>query len=240
MQTFAIPVGLGAPHAISLGEDTCTSANDPASILSTSILVELADPDGPGLPWRRTSPLHRRRQQAKRASQFLCSSCSQHHCKLHFQFHQFWSSCSQFSYKHGLARKPYHFGYGANSVGVWSSATASPSKENSLESHRSPFLLMPTLTWPPLGWENMKPYQKLQAWEFTALSLETDGVINSSSLPRPDLCSSVSTISYVFLGQPGRWLLKKRKQTGRSDSTIIDAVFSGEKIVHSLDENLYL
>lgn len=120
MQTFAIPVGLGAPHAISLGEDTCTSANDPASILSTSILVELADPDGPGLPWRRTSPLHRRRQQAKRASQFLCSSCSQHHCKLHFQFHQFWSSCSQFSYKHGLARKPYHFGYGANSVGVWS------------------------------------------------------------------------------------------------------------------------
>lgn len=67
MQTFAIPVGLGAPHAISLGEDTCTSANDPASILSTSILVELADPDGPGLPWRRTSPLHRRRQQAKRS-----------------------------------------------------------------------------------------------------------------------------------------------------------------------------
>lgn len=51
MQTFAIPVGLGAPHAISLGEDTCTSANDPASILSKSILVELADPDGPGLPW---------------------------------------------------------------------------------------------------------------------------------------------------------------------------------------------
>lgn len=49
MQTFAIPVGLGAPHAVSLGEDT--SANDPASILSTSILVELADPDGPGLPW---------------------------------------------------------------------------------------------------------------------------------------------------------------------------------------------
>lgn len=129
MQTFAIPVGLGAPHAISLGEDTCTSANDPAGILSTSILVELADPDGPGLPWRRTSPLHRRRQQAKRASQFLCSSCSKHHCKLHFQFHQFLSSCSQFRYKHGLARKPYHFGYGANSVGVWSSATASPSKE---------------------------------------------------------------------------------------------------------------
>lgn len=85
MQTFAIPVGLGAPHAISLGEDTCTSANDPASILSTSILVELADPDGPGLPWRRTSPLHRRRQQAKRASQFLCSSCSQHHSSTNFE-----------------------------------------------------------------------------------------------------------------------------------------------------------
>lgn len=79
-----------------------------------------------------------------------------------------------------------------------------PARKTGLESHRSPFLLMPTLTWPPLGWENMKPYQKLQAWEFTALSLETDGVINSSSLPRPDLCSSVSTISYVFLGQPSR------------------------------------
>lgn len=58
-------------------------------------------------------------------------------------------------------------------------------------------------------------------WSGVAPFSITDGVINFSSLPRPDLCSSVSTISYVFLGQPSRWLLKKRKQTGRSDSTII-------------------
>lgn len=42
-----ILVGLVAPHAIFLGDDT--SAHEPASISSTSILVELADSEA--LAW---------------------------------------------------------------------------------------------------------------------------------------------------------------------------------------------
>uniref|UniRef100_K1QGM9 Uncharacterized protein n=1 Tax=Magallana gigas TaxID=29159 RepID=K1QGM9_MAGGI len=58
----------------------------------------------------------------------------------------------------------------------------------------------PKLTWPTTGWETKSPDQKLQAWEFTALSLETDGVINSPSLT---LSRSDLLCKYNFLCLPG-------------------------------------
>lgn len=66
----------------------------------------------------------------------------------------------------------------------------------------------------------MTPDQKLQAWDFTALSLETDGVINSSSLT-----SSVLLCKYNFRCLP---------------ASAKPGMIKGRKGVHSLDDNLYL
>jgi hypothetical protein len=38
------------------------------------------------------------------------------------------------------------------------------------------------ISWPPTGWEAFTPDQKLQAWEFAALKLETKGILSAESL----------------------------------------------------------
>lgn len=71
MPTFVIPVGLGAPPAISLGEDT--SAYEPASITSTSILVELSDSEA--LASFVDTILLAQEETASKASQSVSSIC---------------------------------------------------------------------------------------------------------------------------------------------------------------------
>lgn len=83
--------------------------------------------------------------------------------------------------------------------------------------------------------------QKLQAWEFTALSLETDGVINSSSLTSS---RSALLCKYNFLCLPGsaKPVMIKEDETDRKlrfyNYKKLCAL--ARKGVHSLDDNLFV
>lgn len=85
----------------------------------------------------------------------------------------------------------------------------------------------------------MTPDQKLQAWDFTALSLETDGVINSSSLT-----SSVLLCKYNFRCLPATVKpgMIKEEETDRKLKfyNYKNLCSLARKGVHSLDDNLYL
>lgn len=85
----------------------------------------------------------------------------------------------------------------------------------------------------------MTPDQKLQVWDFTALSPETDGVINSSSLT-----SSVLLCKYNFRclpasAKPG---MIEEEETDRKLKfyNYKNLCSLARKGVHSLDDNLYL
>lgn len=86
----------------------------------------------------------------------------------------------------------------------------------------------------------MTPDQRLQAWEFTTLFLETDGIINYSSLTssRSVLCN------YYFLCLPGsaKPVMIKEEETDRKLRiyNYKKLCSNARKRVHSMDDNLFI
>lgn len=240
--TFAISVGFRGPPEISLAKDT--PAEDPASIASGSILLELADPDAlaslvniPPLCTGGDS------QRSKPASSFYAdplapavpnttasSSTSSDAAGTSL------TSSMDLLESHIIldrARTLLEFGV---------MPLLPPARRN--WSGVAPFPISPDrpkLTWPPSGWETMTSDQKLQAWEFTALSLETDGVINSSSLTSS---RSALLCKYNFLCLPGsaKPVMIKEEEMDRKlrfyNYKKLCAL--ARKGVHSLDDNLFV
>lgn len=221
--SFAIPVGRRAPPAICLGKNT--SAHEPASIPSTSILQELANSEAQAslidtpLLWAGGE-----NKQSEEVSFFHANAITPGVPNATASSHP-WTVLPilKLLQQVSLHAWTYHetISFWIGHELSWSLETChccSQQGETGLESHYFTFFweAEPNLACFRLG--NHDTGSKTAG---LGLSLETDGVINSSSLRSS---RSVLLCKYNFLclprsAKPGIWF-KKRRQTRSSNSTI--------------------